>query len=1082
MRSTLLRCSFLPFLFVAVLGQSATTVVPIAPPKDAAPPNQNVSNAAPDYSAESLIIERRDDVYKMSADGTGLNLTTIVAKVQSEAAAKQLGVVGVAYASSSEHVEFSYVRVRHPNGTVTETPLSDALDMPAPVTQQAPFYSDLKQKQIPVRGLQQGDTLEWQAKSIRTKAEAPGQFWGAETFSEDAVVLSQTLELRVPKNIYVNVWSPKNKPTETVEGEERVFRWVSSQKKPTVGKEADAEKERKKKEIWTAEQELDGKQGKLPSVAWSTFKSWEAVGAWYQGLESDRIVPDETVKAKAADLTAGKKSEEEKVRAIYSYVATQIRYIGVAFGIGRYQPHHAKEVLENQYGDCKDKHTLLAAMLSAEGLHPQAVLIGAGVRFNDAVPSPASFNHLITTVAVGEQQIWLDSTEEVAPYRVLNYVIRDRKALAVPDAGAAKLETTPSNLPFDSVQKVNAVGTLDKQGTSNSHLTWTFRGDGELILREALRQISPGQYGELVQRMSQSMGWAGTTSNIEASKPEDTAEPMTLGYDYKRERGTDWSDLKILAQLGPSELVQVDEKEPPVQSIQLGVPRMLISTAAMKLPDGWGAVVPDAIHTKSAYATFDESYRFEKGTLYAERRVEILKESVPASDWKTYKAWMDQWGLTQERWVQLVTDGNKAATGGGVSRKPSNAEAAKLIQSASDAINARDIDKAKADLERAKELNPDEAYLWSTYGWYHYQLGAMNTAIQEYKKELAAYPEQVSVYPFLVTAETSVNQRKEIKQTLVEWEAADSRDPRPPAALAQILLEDGDAAGAEKAAEAAIARLPEDKKKDEKILTLLGQAQLRSGMREGGRDILLPMMKDATDTGRLNDLAYELADAGEALPEDEAAVRKAIDMMTTESKTWTFDENMQTLSAKSQLLIAAWDTLGWTLYREGKQDEAEGYLKAAWVNTQQDVVAEHLGELEAAKGKKNEALTIYRMGIAVSRPGAEQKKLQARAEELQKAGFKSSTNTASSTAQESRTVPLGAAKGLNGVAEYHLLMSGGKVVRAKKSGDKELPGGEERLKEASLVGYWPAGSDANLVRTGMLNCHSNVCEIVFTPR
>ena len=129
------------------------------------------------------------------------------------------------------------------------------MDMPAPVTQQAPFYSDLKQMQIPVRGLQPGDTLEWQAKSIRTKAEAPGQFWGAENFTEDGVVLSQTIELRVPKDIYVNVWSPKNKPAETVDGAERVFRWVSSQKKPTVGKEADAEKGAQE------ERDLDGGAG-----------------------------------------------------------------------------------------------------------------------------------------------------------------------------------------------------------------------------------------------------------------------------------------------------------------------------------------------------------------------------------------------------------------------------------------------------------------------------------------------------------------------------------------------------------------------------------------------------------------------------------------------------------------------------------------------------------------------------------------------------------------------------------------------------------------------------------------------------
>jgi tetratricopeptide (TPR) repeat protein len=231
----------------------------------------------------------------------------------------------------------------------------------------------------------------------------------------------------------------------------------------------------------------------------------------------------------------------------------------------------------------------------------------------------------------------------------------------------------------------------------------------------------------------------------------------------------------------------------------------------------------------------------------------------------------------------------------------------------------------------------------------------------------------------------------------------------------------------------------------------------------------------------MNNGAYFLAEAGEELADDESATRKAMEMMTEESKTWTLDENPQTLSAKSRQLIATWDTLGWILYREGKLDEAENYLKAAWVNVQSDVMAEHLGRVAAARGKKDNALTAYVLGIAASHPGAEQKKLQTLAEALQKTGAKSSVTNANKKLQEDRKIPLGLAKGLDGVAEYKMLMSGGKVVQAKRSGDKDLPGGEERVKEAKLVGFWPAGSEANLVRSAMLNCHSGVCELVLMP-
>ena len=237
MRSTLLSCFLLPLLIVNALGQSTTTTVPIAESHTATSPSQPAGTAATDYSAEPTVIEHFGSVFKMLADGTGSRTTTAVIRIQSDAAAKQYGVVYVGYSGAFEHVEIAYVRVRHSDGTVTETPATEAIDMPSPVTREAPFYSDLKQMQVPVRNLRLGDRLEWEAKVVRTKAETPGQFWGQENFIDDGVVLSQSMELRVPKDTYVNVWSPKNKQTETMEGEERVFRWTSSQNKPTVGKE-----------------------------------------------------------------------------------------------------------------------------------------------------------------------------------------------------------------------------------------------------------------------------------------------------------------------------------------------------------------------------------------------------------------------------------------------------------------------------------------------------------------------------------------------------------------------------------------------------------------------------------------------------------------------------------------------------------------------------------------------------------------------------------------------------------------------------------------------------------------------------
>ena len=105
--------------------------------------------------------------------------------------------------------------------------------MPSQVSRIAPLYSDLKEKQIPVKSLSTGDTLEYQVLFHIEKAQAPSQFWGAENFTTSAVVLDQTVELRLPKEKYIQVVSPKAQPVITEEGGKRVFRWKISHPEPS---------------------------------------------------------------------------------------------------------------------------------------------------------------------------------------------------------------------------------------------------------------------------------------------------------------------------------------------------------------------------------------------------------------------------------------------------------------------------------------------------------------------------------------------------------------------------------------------------------------------------------------------------------------------------------------------------------------------------------------------------------------------------------------------------------------------------------------------------------------------------------
>ena len=1043
------------------------------------------ARATPDpYAAEGLVLVRDVNIYQMNADGTGTQTQTLVSRIQSEAVLRQLGVLTISYAANSQRVEFANVRVRHPDGTVTETPGTEAVDAMPPITRKAPFYSDLKLKQLPVRGMRVGDTLEWEARIKIIRAEATNHFWNVSSFERDAVVLDQQLELRVPKDKYVQTWSPAFKPVETTEGNLRIFRWKSSQLKPTVGPAADAEKESKKKHVLTAAEELDHTHGKLPEVAWTTFKSWEEVGAWYRGVEGERTQPDAAVKAKVGELTAGKPTDEDRVKAVYVFVATQLRYIGVAFGIGRYQPHTATEVLDNQYGDCKDKHTLLAAMLVALGFKPEAVLIGAGIRFNEALPSPAAFNHLITRVMVAGRPVWLDTTAEVAPYEVLLSDLRDHTALVIPDAGPAHLDRTPAHLPFAAFHTMEAKGSLDEDGTSNSKMTFTVRGDDEVQIRAIMRQIQPAQYDELIQGMSRGMGFGGTVTHAEISRAEDTDQPLVIRYDYKREKVGDWDNLRTIAQVAPISMPRPDKKDPPVSTLDLGLLRTETSRSEMKLPEGWTAELPPAIHTKSDYATLDQTYRFDHGTLYSERKLVVLREKVPVAEWTAYSRWAEQGDIGNEAYVQLIRHG--AGKQSSVTPEAETAtgdpgtQATGLITSAYNSISRHLLDEANQQLDKAKALAPEKARLWSTYGYLAFQRRHWDEAIVDYNKELALHPDNYGVYQSIAESWVNLHKLQRAEEALRKWQSLDAKTPIPGAMLTEILLQDGDPAGAVTAATSTLSLLDKTDRRTEALTLLLGKAELKSGAGVRGDATLTALLHSTDNPGILNGAAYALADAGLELPLAESSARKALTTMEDESRTWTLDESPQMLASKSRLIAATWDTVGWILFKEGKKPEAVSLLQAAWLNRQSSDVGEHLAEVHLAQGDRNAALSAITLAIPAATP-PEMIRLVERAMGLRTAGAKTSIFDATVARQKLRTVSLGPALGLDGTAEYRILLSADKVEKVLAIGDKRLAGADDRLLHATFPAWVPTGSKAFVVKTGYFTCHSGTCEMVFQP-
>jgi hypothetical protein len=224
---------------------------------------------APDnFQKEALVFERSDTTVRMRADGTGERDVHAWLRLQSEGAARQFSVLLFSYAAANETPTISLVRVHKPDGTTVDTPAAEAIDMAAAVTREAPLYSDLKEKHLPVRSLAVGDTLEYEWHVAIDKAEDPGQFWGIQRLTPPGtlIVLSETFTLEVPQDKYVQVWSPHHKPTITEHDGVRTYRWQGSQLIPAPKSNGQGDDSSDATPPKDPDEDADGRSPPLPGL------------------------------------------------------------------------------------------------------------------------------------------------------------------------------------------------------------------------------------------------------------------------------------------------------------------------------------------------------------------------------------------------------------------------------------------------------------------------------------------------------------------------------------------------------------------------------------------------------------------------------------------------------------------------------------------------------------------------------------------------------------------------------------------------------------------------------------------------
>ena len=1072
MNSSRLKTSLVTFAFCFGVSQLvvAQRVTP-PPPKPEA--TTSAKQQTPDYSQEALVIEQIKLSYRFEKDGTGVREQNFRARVQSEAAVEQFGQIVLPYSSANEQLDIDFIRVQKPDGTVINSTSSDVQDLSAPIAREAPVYTDLRQKHITVRGLRPGDTLAYHVLWRTTTPLAPNHFWLEHKFFKPGtlIVLDEQLEVNIPRDSNVKLKTePGKEPAVKDQSDRRIYSWKYASLKRQ--KDDDDEDDKKKRS--------EDDDPEPPQVQMTTFQSWSEVGNWYRSLEKERTTPDERIRTKAEEIIRGRTSEQEKIQALYEYVAKNFRYVSLSLGQGRYQPHAASDVFANEYGDCKDKHTLLAAMLNAAGLRAYPALMNSSRRIDAEVPSPGQFDHVITVVPLAKEMLWMDTTAEVAPFRLLSPQLRDKKALVIPIDAPAELETTPAEPPFMSSESIEITGEVNEFGKLSGHTHMKLRGDSEMLFRMLFRRTPKSDWKRVGYYLAAITGSRGMeVKEINPTDPAALEQPLEIDYDFTDDNFLDWSSKKEKVSLPlPTvhlPLIGADRQESS-RPIQLGAPLDVVYRLKLTLPAKYQTRAPLPLKVTRDYAEYSSSYKLEGNTITAERKYRLNKHELPSDRTQDYIAFAAAARADESQALSLETDV------AGTPSIPTTVKVEDLIQAAEAAAKNRNYTLVEDLLKRVLEKEPKHKDVRRQLSWALF-------AQQKYDEAIAALREQTQINPFdnyaynmlgriywarddYSQAETAF--RKQLEITPLDSEAHTN--------LGQMLVQWRKFKEAIPELEAAISLNPDE----EMLYVSAGHAYLNIGESAKGIQALEKAVKLAPGPLVWNDVAYNMALSKVQLDKAQQYAESAVTTVATELRNIELSQ----LTLKDIVLVASlaayWDTLGWVYYQKGDIETAEKYIRAAWALQQHSEVGCHLGEILEKAGKKDEAANTYMAAATSSRivPEAMEGLIRlvgkTKSEELMKMPPDVSRNM--------RTIKFSAGqKNLKTTeAQFYVVLVPGSSRNAQVAEVKFIQGDEKLLpisaglKTANFNFTFPDATNTKIVRRGTLFCNAANGECSFT--
>ncbi len=469
-----------------------------------------VAKAAPDFAdnpdnrAVRVLASRR--IVKANPDGTVSDFRQDVVQILSQQGAEEYDTVYVSFAGGDERARIKSARLFRPGEAAVEAARSGS------------FAADFPP-------LRPGDVVEWAFRTDDLRPSFFGNYIGVRhPFQGGSLpeTMSSELVLLLPKSreFRFHVRHADLKP-ETIAAPPFLAGYDA--RRYAVGRLPAV----------ASEPAMPGAEEFVPEAQVSTYVDWDAFAGWWWNLVKEQFDVNDAMRAKLAEILAGKTADDEKIAAVYALAVTDIRYVAWPFGVHGYKPYRASAIYERRFGDCKDKALLICAMLKEVGIVAHPVIIRSeSARPNEdlSLALVEHFNHCIAAIPTADGGFrFLDGTAEFHAVSDVPDSDRGAKVVVVRD-GRATLAQVPHARPEENAERERMKVKLAADGGAEIEFDSDVAGRDAVRTRSAF--VNESDRKEVLSRELNARFGAGELGTIRASKLDDLSAPVRFGWTF----------------------------------------------------------------------------------------------------------------------------------------------------------------------------------------------------------------------------------------------------------------------------------------------------------------------------------------------------------------------------------------------------------------------------------------------------------------------------------------------------------------------------------------------------------------------